>query len=208
MQFAAKVVRHLRRRFIDAPRGLGHPVPADTFDRDYAAGRWDLLFSQAELPRNEALAELILTANPRPVVLDVGCGSGRLAQLLAARAPVRYQGIDLSAEGLRRARQLALAGCEFAVGDFETWRPSTSATFDAIVFNESIGYARDPRATLEAFASHLTPAGRVFVSYFRSGNYVALWRRVFTRFASVSERLISNPTGQAWDIRVLRPIAQ
>ena len=34
----AKIFRHLRRRFVDGPRGLGHPVPAEAFDREYASG--------------------------------------------------------------------------------------------------------------------------------------------------------------------------
>lgn len=33
-----KILRHLRRRFIDAPRGFGHPVPAAAFDAEYRSG--------------------------------------------------------------------------------------------------------------------------------------------------------------------------
>ncbi len=205
---AAKALRYLRRRLVDAPRGLGHPVPAPAFDRDYASGHWDLLFSPEELPRNQALLDLILSYSPHPSVLDIGCGSGRLAQLLAPHAPVRYLGLDLSVEGLRRARRPGLPHCSFVAGDFETWRPAPDERFDLVVFNESIGYARDPRATLAAFAPHVRPSGAMLVSYFRSGNHAALWRRIHTRFPAARSCSVANESGQSWDIRALRPQPQ
>ncbi len=200
----AKIVRHLRRRFIEAPRGLGHPVPAEAFDREYASGHWDLLFSDAELPRNEALRRLCVSAASHPAVLDIGCGSGRLAQLLTPHQPARYVGLDLSNEGLRRARELGLPRCEFVHGDFETWRPNGGETFDAIVFNESIGYARDPRATLKAFAPSLNAAGVFLVSYFRSGNHEAIWRRLLSCTKLQRGEVITAGPDKVWDIRVLR----
>lgn len=203
-RFAAKVIRHLRRRFIDAPRGLGHPVPPAAFDQEYASGHWDLLFTEAELPRYNVLLEFILAASPHPSVLDIGCGNGRLAQLLAPHTPRRYVGLDLSPEGLRRARALALPDCEWIEGDFEYWRPAPGETFDAVVFNESIGYATDPRAALAAFAPLVRPSGTLLVSYFRSGNYRALWRRVVRQFPVRSERCVRNDRGQVWDIRALQ----
>lgn len=205
--FAAKVIRHLRRRFIDAPRGLGHPVPRSAFDREYAAGHWDLLFTDAELPRYAVLLELILAASPHPTVLDIGCGNGRLAQLLAPHHPQRYLGLDLSPEGLRCARALALPACEWIEADFEHWQPAHGDSFDAVIFNESIGYATDPRATLAAFAPLVRPGGTLLVSYFRSGNYRAIWRRITRQFPVRSERCVCNDRHQVWDIRALRTTA-
>lgn len=202
---AGKIYRHLRRRLVDTPRGLGHPVPAAAFDREYASGHWDLLFSPEELPRNQALLDFIAAHGAHASVLDIGCGSGRLAQLLVPHAPVRYVGLDLSPEALRRARALGLSFGEFVLGNFETWRPAPAETFDVIVFNESIGYARDPAATLASFAAHLALDGEFLVSYFRSGNYVPLWRRITSRFPVASATVVNNPRGQTWDIRTLRP---
>lgn len=202
---AKKILRHVRRRLIDGPRGFGHPVPAAAFDREYASGHWDLLFSPGELPRNEALVARCLAIAPHPAVLDIGCGSGRLAQLLAPHRPARYVGLDLSTEGLQRARALGLEGCEFLLGDFETWRPIGGETFDVVVFNESIGYARDPRATLVAFAPFVRPSGALLVSYFRSGNYEAIWRRLGSHFPVVDAEIVAAGPTQVWDIRTLHP---
>lgn len=205
--FATKVLRHLRRRFIDAPRGLGHPVPPAAFDREYASGHWDLLFTDEELPRYTVLVERILAAAPHPAVLDIGCGNGRLAQFLGPHSPQRYVGLDLSPEGLRRARKLALPACEWIEADFEHWRPERGGSFDAVIFNESIGYATDPRATVAAFAPFVRPGGALLVSYFRSGNYRALWRRITRQFPVKWERCVSNNRQQVWDIRDLQTAA-
>jgi len=69
----------------------------------------------------------------------------------------RYVGVDLSSAALQRAQAFGLSGCEFVRGDFETWLPTER--FDVVVFNESIGYARDPAATVRRFfrLSHFSP---------------------------------------------------
>ena len=203
--FLTKALRHLRRRLVDGPRGLGRPAPAAVFDREYAGGRWDLLLTDDERPRYETLARLITSAAGRPRVLDLGCGSGRLAQVLAPARPERWLGVDLSPEGLSRARALGLDFAEFAEGDFETWRPPAGEQFDAVVFNECLGYARDPRATVEAFAPAVRPGGALLVSYYRSGNWRAIWRRITAARPVVHATVVTNARGQTWDIRALRP---
>ncbi|HTZ20334.1 MAG TPA: class I SAM-dependent methyltransferase [Opitutaceae bacterium] len=198
----ARLFAAVRRRLIDKPRGLGHPVPAEVFDRDYAAGRWDLLFADQETPRNRMVADLIAEMAPHPTVLDLGCGSGRLAQLLAPSRPARYVGMDLSGAALQRAQALGLGGCEFVQGDFETWYPADR--FDVVVFNESIGYARDPAATVRRFFGCLNNPGGLIVSYYRSGNYAAIWRRIVGVAATTREVVVRNGPDTIWDIKLLR----
>jgi SAM-dependent methyltransferase len=199
---ATRLFSAVRRRLIDDPRGLGHPVPAEVFDRDYAAGRWDLLFADEEAPRNQMVADLIASVAPQPAVLDVGCGSGRLAQLLAPSRPARYVGVDLSSAALQRAQALGLGGCEFVRGDFETWHPTER--FDVVVFNESIGYARDPAATVNRFFGSLNAPGVLVVSYYRSGNYTAIWRRIAGIAETSREVVVRSDRGATWDIKLLR----
>jgi SAM-dependent methyltransferase len=198
---AARLFSAMRRRLIDGPRGLGHPVAADVFDRDYAAGRWDLLFTDAETPRNRTLADLIAKMVPHPTVLDIGCGSGRLAQMLTPLRPTRYVGLDLSSVALQRAQALRLEGCEFVRGDFETWLPIER--FDVVVFNESIGYARDPAATVQRFFNCLNCPDRLVVSYYRSGNHAAIWRRIAGVADTIQAVMVRNERGATWDIKRL-----
>jgi SAM-dependent methyltransferase len=200
---AARLFSAVRRRLIDDSRGLGRPVPAEIFDRDYAAGRWDLLFADEETPRNRMVADLIAGVAPHPTVLDIGCGSGRLAQLLAPVGPARYVGVDLSSAALQRARALGLGACEFVRGNFETWFPTER--YDVVVFNESIGYARDPAATVRRFFGCLISPGGCIVSYYRSGNYTAIWRRIAGVAETIRAVVVRNERGAIWDVKLLQP---
>jgi SAM-dependent methyltransferase len=92
-------------------------------------------------------------------------------------------GVDVSREGLAKARMLNLPHVEWVEANYESWRPDTQ--FDAIIFNECIGYAADPAATLAAFARHLAPDGRFILSHYRFGSFAAQWRRM----ASVCDTL-------------------
>ncbi len=195
----------LLQKFVRDPAGYGRPVPAASFDEEYRSGSWDHFTSFAELPRTLVLAGAIHHFFPdQPAVLDLGAGSGRLAVALSRYPFGRYLGVDLSREATGRARALGLSRMDFVEGDFETWRPDT-APFDAIVFNESIGYARDPAATLLAFQAHLKPAGLIFSSLYRAGSAAAQWRRM-DRVATTREAMTvtDGATNKSWDIRVLQ----
>jgi len=136
-------------------------------------------------------------------VLDIGCGSGRLAAVYQVYPCSRYLGVDVSPEGLAKARSLDLPRVEWIEANYETWRPP--AQFDAIIFNECIGYAHDPAATLAAFARHLTPTGCFFLSHYRFCSYLAQWRRIETVCETLHATAVLSPQGQIWDIKILRP---
>jgi SAM-dependent methyltransferase len=197
-----RVLRALYRRLVLAPRGAGHPVSAEAMDREFASGGWDHLESADELLRTRLLVDLITARSQRPDVLDVGCGTGILAAALPPGKRGAYLGIDISEEGLQRARARGLPDAGFERGNLEGW--AGSGMFDAIVFNESLGYAADPGRALEGFARSLRPAGRFYVSIFRYGNSEAIWRRI-AGVARIehSETVVSG--GKTWDVRVLCP---
>lgn len=203
MNLARKLAQRLARVLWLDRAGFGRPIAASALDAEYKQGHWDHFFSRDELPRNLVLAGLIHDFYPKPRVLDVGCGSGRLASLFQVYPFERYLGLDVSAEGLARARALGLSGAEFAAGDYETWE--TAETFDAIAFNECIGYARDPAATLARFSRFLRPGGTFFLSHYRFGNYAAQWRRMERLCPPVYATAVMSAQGQVWDIRALRP---
>jgi SAM-dependent methyltransferase len=203
MSQITRVIRGLKRRFIDAPRGLGRQINKDVLDKEYASGNWDHFFSFDELPRQLVLAGAIRHYHPRGSVLDLGCGSGRLAQLCQSYGFPRYLGADISSAGITKARALGLQGVEFAEADFETWQPGEK--FDAISFNECIGYARDPGATLAAFLPSLNPGGHFFISHHRHGNTAAQWKRLEAVARPVASTSVVGAKGNIWDIKVLEP---
>jgi len=200
----AHFVDRLLQKFVLRPIGYGHPVPKEALDAEYREGHWDHFNAPSEAPRYDALVGLVGALFPEnPAILDVGCGSGQLAERLRLRRFEQYLGVDLSSEGVRLARALQLPRMDFVEGDFETWRPT--GTFDVIVFNESAGYARDPARVLAGFSRHLRPGGLIVVSQFRFGNHRAMWRRI-ERTAEVVRAVAATAGagGPVWDIRALR----
>jgi trans-aconitate methyltransferase len=58
---------------------------------------------------------------PRPRILDIGCGHGRLTRLLARFGFSDYAGVDFSVEAVRRARALSIPDARFEVADMNGW---------------------------------------------------------------------------------------
>jgi len=193
----------LRHRLWGAAAGLGRPIPSAVADHEYASGAWDHFDSEQELPRYQALATVIGRLPPQAAVLDIGCGTGRLEALLQARGHWRWMGIDHAPEAIRRAQARQLPDCAFALADFEQWRPAT--VFDAIVFNEVLGYARDPGKLVADLLPALAPGGFLLVSQYRAGHWAALWRRIEHRCEPGESTTVSNDRGHCWDLKVLRP---
>ena len=199
---ARKAWNFLYYRLVHAPRGGGKPVPPSALDEEYRSGNWDHFFGEDELARHEALLELIYAQGSRPTLLDLGCGSGRLAYMIDPARIGGYLGVDLSEEGLRRARSLNLPHGRFEQGNFETWRPAEP--FDVITFNECLGYARIPAETAASMAKHVAPGGVLIVSHFRWGNHAAVWKSLEEYFTVAGERTATNSKGQVWDLKALR----
>lgn len=201
----ARILHRLRFRLYGHRAGLGQPIPPTALDQEYATGAWDHFFGPDELPRHEVLVALIRAAHLRPCLLDLGCGSGRLASLLDPAALTGYLGVDISPEGLRRARALARPAPldRFEQHDFETWTPAPGH-FNVITFNECLGYAPDPLRTARRFAALLPPDGALLVSHFRSTNHAEFWLRLGRAFDFSDQRTATNAKGQIWDSRSLR----
>jgi len=190
-------------RLFHAPRGGGKPVSAAALDEEYRSGNWDHFTGPSEQARHEILLELIYAQGGKPAILDLGCGSGRLAAMLDPERISEHLGLDLSVEGLARARKLDLPHGQFQHGNFETWRPEK--LYDLITFNECLGYATHPAITAATFADYLKPSGVLIISHFRYGNYVAVWKSLEQNFSVVAERTAINDQHQVWDLKVLRP---
>jgi len=132
-----------------------------------SAEYYDLIYSQFKDYAAEVaqLTDLIRRINPAATsVLDVACGTGEHAKLLAATHGFQVDGVDLNAEFLRLARLKHPAG-QFYEADMREF--TLPGRYDAIIcMFSSIGYVKtlpELQRTLRMFRRHLAPGGVVIV---------------------------------------------
>ncbi|MCJ2187022.1 ArsR/SmtB family transcription factor [Novosphingobium beihaiensis] len=130
------------------------------------AQEWDTLrlLYGADEPVEAALLEALNGASLGGL-LDIGTGTGRMAELLSERA-AHVTALDKSPEMLRIARarlqSLPASKVDLVQGDF-TGLPFGAAAFDTVLFHQVLHYAQDPGAVLAEAARVLRPSGRIAV---------------------------------------------
>ena len=135
---------------------------AQTWEAQYAAGRWDFLAELSELARFSILAGYICHLKPGATVLDTGCGQGVLLRRLPRSCYSSYVGIDLSVSAISVAQAQGNERSTFLVADCEKYEPAEQ--FDVIVFNEVLCCLHDPMRTVERYARSLKSGGLLLVS--------------------------------------------
>lgn len=110
----------------------------------------------------------MLAPTPGERILDLGCGTGHLARLLAPLvAPDgRVTGIDISPDAIRLAARLSgdsAAGVAFQQADGEEL-PFATASFDAAVCVSVLGFCRRPERVLAELRRVLRPGGRLLIA--------------------------------------------
>jgi SAM-dependent methyltransferase len=128
-------------------------------------------------------------ARPGELVVDAGCGTGRLARELAARG-ARVIGLDRSAELVAEAVRHG-GGVEYVVADLTAFRPPEPAAGVLCrgVLNDLLNDA-ERRDALAALAGMLRPGGALVVD-------VRDWERSAERYADGRsvERSATGPDG-------------
>jgi arsenite methyltransferase len=130
-----------------------------THDSPELAQKYDRL-SDSQLAGGKRLVER-LGLKPGDRVLDVGCGTGRLARWIAEIVgPAGVVGIDPLVDRVDVARAGA-PGLSFAVGQAEDLSAFESESFDAVCMSAVFHWVHDkPRALAEA-RRVLVPGGRL-----------------------------------------------
>jgi SAM-dependent methyltransferase len=127
-----------------------------------SAAQWDVL--RAELFGGSAdLVGLLGLLDEDWTVGDLGCGTGRLTEVLAPNV-ARVIGVDASPEMLAgaRARLSHLKNVEFRAGELEGL-PIEAGTLNAAVLSLVLHYVPEPAAVLHEVFRTLTPGGRVLI---------------------------------------------
>lgn len=141
----------------------------ETQAQDYFAAHAETWDELRRLHSADALVEDALIAAldglPLGQVLDIGTGTGRIAEILAARAD-RVVALDKSPAMLRvaRARLQHLGGerIEMVQGDFASL-PLTAASVDTVLFHQVLHFAQNPAGALREAARVTRQGGRVAI---------------------------------------------
>ena len=154
---------------LDAIRSARAASAAEYFARH--ADEWDELRSLhiADGPVEAALTAMLGSAGPESVdlgrLLDVGTGTGRMAELYAPVAS-HVVAIDKSPEMLRIARarlqHLPPGSIELVQGDFAAL-PFADAAFDTVLFHQVLHYSHTPETVLTEAARVTAPGGRIAI---------------------------------------------
>lgn len=161
-QFAARCAED--RRHLAAIRATREASAAAYFARH--AAEWDTLRSlhTPDGPVEAALAEALGVAS-LGALLDVGTGTGRMAELFAPRAR-QVTAFDMSPEMLRIARarlqHLPAEQVSLVQGDFAAL-PFAAASFDTVLFHQVLHYAQEPEKVLSEAARVARPGARIAV---------------------------------------------
>lgn len=132
----------------------------------YGGSGGDRFWSEGRRHLDAMLAAVGAQLSAGDVVLDLGCGVGRLTRVLAGRA-AHVHAIDVSAAMLERARELNahLTNVSWHHGDGTTLHPVQDGSVDAVVSHVVFQHIPDPQITL----GYVREMGRVL----RPGGWAA-----------------------------------
>ena len=190
--------------FVDARLRYGDP---DT-ERFWAQGESDL---------DAMLAAVGAGVEPAQVVVEIGCGLGRLTRPLAERAAA-VVAIDVSSEMLTRARQLnpGLENVRWVHGDGRSLSGVEDASADLCVSHVVFQHIPDPGITLDyvrEMGRVLRPGGEAVYGVSKDPAIHRLWRSgprgILPRILGRGPRGQADPAwlGSSVDIADLRAAA-
>ncbi|HSS71493.1 MAG TPA: methyltransferase domain-containing protein [Casimicrobiaceae bacterium] len=135
-------------------------MPRPAFDSVNLATRYDKS-SEPQFAHGQDLVDL-LAIHPGERLLDVGCGTGRLATVAADLVGAQGQvvGIDPAASRIEVAKRRSDPRLEFRVGQAEDLSAYESASFEVVYMNSVLNWLEDkPGAVAQAYRV-LKPGGR------------------------------------------------
>jgi len=117
-------------------------------------------------PTQEAIIELLNDVTTKTSVLDVGCGTGRLAEQLLDSSPATVIGVDLSpgmvGQAQLRCERFGKRGA-FIIGDSEHL-PVASNSVDVVTCSHSFHHYPNQLAVMREFARVLKPHGTLLLA--------------------------------------------
>lgn len=105
-------------------------------------------------------------------LLDVGCGTGPMIELLTSEYPDRYYtGLDLTPKMIEMANAKNLKNAAFLVGDSENL-PFKNEEFDVVICANSFHHYPNPQKFFDGVARVLAPGGKFILRDYTSSGFV------------------------------------
>ncbi len=107
-------------------------------------------------------------------LLDVGCGTGTMIELLSKKYPDKhYTGLDITPKMIEVANAKKIPNTQFVVGDSENL-PFEPESFDAVICANSFHHYPNPQYFFNGVYRVLKPKGRLVLRDYTT-NPVMLW---------------------------------
>ncbi|OWA37693.1 SAM-dependent methyltransferase [Saccharibacillus sp. O16] len=115
----------------------------------------------------------LLAPQPGERILDLGCGTGDLAQQIAQRGAV-CAGVDYSSAMIETAKE-KYPDLSFRIADAEQFRlEEGEERYDAVFSNAALHWMKRPEAVIESVGLALRPGGRFAAEFGGMGNVGAI----------------------------------
>lgn len=171
--------------------------PKEKWDAMFTKGKWDYLAKGQ--PNLEALAIIIKHLEKSEIrVLDLGCGNGGLAALLADDVRIKYTGIDISQVALDKAKTLFPKG-RFICGNLDENPVPENEKFDIVVLGEILYYVSWQHVVSIARQA-LASRGELLVSLYRSWRSIILFIMLKILYGAKTLNYVRNSKGLKWII--------
>jgi len=121
------------------------------------------------------LADIVIRKTPQPpaAILDIGCGTGFVAEAVIERWPrADLTAVDSSLAMLRQAKR-KLPHLRAVAGDITAME--FGPEFDLILSSMALHWLAEPQAAIKRWQRWLKPGGRLFVAFLVAGSF-AEWR--------------------------------
>ena len=154
---------------------------AQNFSKDSVARRFDSVAEsydrtatvQAQIARHLAEIAARKTTQPPSSILDIGCGTGFVAEAVVNRWPrADITAVDRSLGMLRQAKR-KLPHLRAVAGDIATMEFDPS--FDLILSSMALHWVAEPQKAIKRWQRWLKPGGRLLVAFLVDGSFFE-WR--------------------------------
>lgn len=129
------------------------PSTYDTmFNEGGFAGVFDLPYKRSPYyPLFLAVRDALRKQNPQRV-LEVGCGTGSMAQMIFDSTPLQYRGFDFSSVAVEKAKKRTKNADAFFVGDATSAATYAGLHYDAVICTEVLEHIEDDLLAISHWA--------------------------------------------------------